>query len=151
MKPFVKKTSDVQWAQADRVRLRAQPPEFFRQDGHGRGPDPYEKMHFVEHMLQTAAAPKRYENDVYSVQIRNKPPFVQLTISRLDQQPCKCRKDFQQIKNELMGPECEAVELYPAESRLVDTRNEYHLWVLTPQSRFEIGYDERHMWGKPLG
>jgi hypothetical protein len=38
-------------------------------------------------------------------------------------------RDYQRIKNELFGPEFEAIEIYPAESRLVDTCNQYHLYV----------------------
>jgi hypothetical protein len=38
-------------------------------------------------------------------------------------------RDLQRIKNELAGPEFEAIEIYPAESRLVDTANQYHLYV----------------------
>ena len=38
-------------------------------------------------------------------------------------------RHLQQIKNEVFGPEREAVQLHPAESRLVDTANEYWLWV----------------------
>jgi len=34
----------------------------------------------------------------------------------------------QHIKNQMVGPECEAIEIYPAESRKVDTSNQYHLW-----------------------
>mgnify|MGYP001288645923 CR=1 FL=1 len=34
----------------------------------------------------------------------------------------------QWIKNDIMGDEYEAVELFPAESRLVNTANQYHLW-----------------------
>lgn len=37
-------------------------------------------------------------------------------------------RDFQRIKNELLGHDWELIEVYPAESRLVDTSNEYHLW-----------------------
>ena len=35
---------------------------------------------------------------------------------------------FQQIKNELVGTEQEMVELYPAESRLLNSGHMYHLW-----------------------
>lgn len=38
-------------------------------------------------------------------------------------------REMQRVKNELCGPEWEGIELYPAESRLVDTANQYHLWV----------------------
>lgn len=52
-------------------------------------------------------------------------------------------RDFQRVKSELVGPEREAVELYPAESRLVDTANEYHLWVMPEGVRFPFGFAER--------
>ena len=69
---------------------------------------------------------------------------VHLSIKRLDQQPIHDWRDLQRIKNELVGPECEAVELYPAESRLVDTANQFHLWAdADPTFRFPIGLDGR--------
>lgn len=69
-------------------------------------------------------------------------PVVQLSIRRLDRQPARDWRDFQRIKNQLIGPECEAIELYPAESRLVDTATQYHLWcVLDPAFRFPFGYE----------
>jgi hypothetical protein len=34
----------------------------------------------------------------------------------------------QYIKNQLAGPEEEAVEIFPAESRLIDGANQFHLW-----------------------
>ena len=37
-------------------------------------------------------------------------------------------RDFQRIKNDIVGPEYEAVELYPAESRLLDPSNRFYLW-----------------------
>lgn len=52
-------------------------------------------------------------------------------------------RDLQRIKNELCGPEFEACELYPAESRLVDTSNQYYVWVLPEGERFPIGFEER--------
>lgn len=49
---------------------------------------------------------------------------------------------MQRIKNQLAGAECEAIELYPAESRLVDSANQFHLWCLDdPTVRFPFGYD----------
>ena len=54
------------------------------------------------------------------------------------------RRDLQRIKNPLRGPDCEAVELYPAEERLVDTANQYHLWGSTdPKFRFGFGFGTR--------
>ena len=34
----------------------------------------------------------------------------------------------QWIKNDILGKEWEAVEMFPAESRLLNTANQYHLW-----------------------
>lgn len=39
-------------------------------------------------------------------------------------------RHFQRIKNELAGAEREAIEIFPPESQLVDTANQYHLFVL---------------------
>lgn len=36
----------------------------------------------------------------------------------------------QWIKNDICGEEMEAVEIFPAESRMVNTANQYHLWVM---------------------
>ena len=54
--------------------------------------------------------------------------IVHLSIRRLDRAPVRDWRDFQAIKTQLVGPECEAIELYPAESRVVDTANQFHLW-----------------------
>jgi hypothetical protein len=35
------------------------------------------------------------------------------------------------------------MELHPAESRLMDTSNQYHLWALPPGHRFPWGYTGR--------
>ena len=41
--------------------------------------------------------------------------------------------DFHRIKTELGGAEAEAVQIFPAESRLVDSCNQYHLFVFAPE------------------
>lgn len=87
-----------------------------------------------------------WRNDLYQVEVRRKPEekSVHLNIRRIDGFPGRDWRHFQQIKNELIGPECEAVELYPAESRLVDTGNKYHLWCCTdPAFRFPFGLETR--------
>lgn len=53
-------------------------------------------------------------------------------------------RDLQEIKNELVGPEHEAIEIYPAESKRVDSANQYHLWVFKdPTYRIPIGFQTR--------
>ena len=51
-----------------------------------------------------------------------------LSIKRLDREPIGDWRAMQKIKNAIVGAEWEAVEIYPAESRLVDTANQYHLF-----------------------
>lgn len=58
-------------------------------------------------------------------------------------------RDFQRIKNELCGPGCEACEVYPGEDRLVDTSNQFYLWVLPEGERFPFGFEERCVMEEP--
>ena len=89
-------------------------------------------------------------NDKYQVLVRKiKSPMVLcdviwLSIKRLDKNPIHDWGDLQTIKNKLVGAENEAIEIYPAESRLVDTSNRYHLWVFADSTyRIPLGYNER--------
>lgn len=52
-------------------------------------------------------------------------------------------REIQRIKNEVLGPEVEAVEIYPAESRLVDESNQFHLWAFEGVQPFPFGYAVR--------
>ena len=90
-----------------------------------------------------------YVNSRYQVQVardggKGSPfgPCVWLSIKLLDKLAGHDWRDFQRIKNELVGEEAEAVEIYPAESRLVDTANQYHLWCF-PKFKFPFGFRER--------
>jgi hypothetical protein len=72
------------------------------------------------------------------------PPLVHLSIRRADRAAIHDWRDLQRIKNELVGPKCEGLEIYPAEERLVDSANQFHLWVFHSESfRLPIGYRER--------
>ena len=74
-----------------------------------------------------------------------------LCIRRRDSEPIHDWRHLQQIKNDLCGKEREALEIYPAESRLVDTANQYHLWVLPEGVRLPFGYLEREVSDIPFG
>jgi hypothetical protein len=90
-----------------------------------------------------------YVNSRYQVNVRyvNDVPGIlgtiaHLSIKRLDKErigPERYR-DFMRIRDELMGTEREAVELYPARSREVDTANQYHLWVMPPLAVLPFGW-----------
>lgn len=68
-----------------------------------------------------------------------------LSIKRRDKRSLHDWRDLQRIKNELIGPEYEAIEIYPAESRLHDTANQYHLWVFADKYRLPIGFAGRQV------
>jgi hypothetical protein len=86
-------------------------------------------------------------NDLYQVVVhRHDGGLVHLNIRRRDGYPGRDWRHFQQIKNELVGTECEGVEVYPAESRLADTSNKYHLWCFDdPAFRFPFGFSDRRV------
>ena len=93
-----------------------------------------------------------WANDQYQVIIRDAeiekesgfPEMLWLSIKRLDKEPIHDWRDLQKIKNMLVGEENEGVEVYPAESRLVDTANQYHIWVLKDnQLKFPFGFTAR--------
>lgn len=86
-----------------------------------------------------------WKNSRYTVLVRyTKDRFgddlVHLSIKRNDKNPMHDWRDMQRIKNEILGEDEEAVEIYPAESRLVDTANQYHLWCFMGQ-RLPFGYE----------
>ena len=90
-----------------------------------------------------------YLNDKYQViksdalesgmQAKDWPAMWWLSIKRIDKECIHDWRELQKIKNELIGPENEAVELYPAESRLIDESNQFHLWVLK-EVRTNVGF-----------
>lgn len=86
-----------------------------------------------------------WENDTYCVRVvdvsRESPwakPMKRLGIQRKDQSAKRDWRDLQAIKNDVCGREAEAVEVFPAESRLVDPSNYTLLWVF-PTWRLPIG------------
>ena len=85
-----------------------------------------------------------YVNDGYQVNVRKLPEgWEWLSIKRKDKEAIHDWRELQEIKNKLCGEEREAVELYPSESRLVDSSNQFHLWVLPEGEKFPFGYGDR--------
>lgn len=87
-------------------------------------------------------------NDEYVVYLRrmtsdieDQPEAIHLSIKSQDRSIRHDWRDFQRIKNQLCGPEWEAMEIYPAESRLVDGANQYHLWCFP--FNLGIGFNRR--------
>ncbi len=92
-------------------------------------------------------------NDVYYVTLRRRPDkmfqtkqgMIQLGIASHDGSARHDWRDYQAIKNQLAGAECEAFELYPAESRLLDPSNYYTLWCFPGVKRLRVGREERYV------
>lgn len=86
----------------------------------------------------------RYQVNVVDTEFPGVGPMKHLSVKRLDKEAIHDWRDLQEIKNQLVGPECEGLELYPADSRMVDAANQFHLWVFTdPEVRIPIGFQER--------
>ena len=97
--------------------------------------------------------PKRImKNNIYQVSIFDAvvtpesgwPPMWHLSIKRLDRNAFHDWRDIQLIKNHIIGSDHEGVEIYPMERRLVDSANQYHLFVLKEKLvPFPFGFKER--------
>jgi hypothetical protein len=90
----------------------------------------------LRRMFDKLRRDKLYLSEQYQVAIDKDPDhnFVgmviwHLSVKRLDKEPIMDWRDLQAIKSQLCGAEAEAIQLFPAESRVVDTSNQYHLWV----------------------
>ncbi len=108
--------------------------------------------------LDRYAEKEVWKNDVYTVYVNKHHPsgfkyedgspvlMTWLSIKRNDRMAKPDWRDFQWIKNQLVGEENEGVELFPAESRLVDGSNQYHLWVFEDtEFRFPFGFTDARM------
>lgn len=83
-------------------------------------------------------------NSLYEVAVVQMAEGVtQLSICRRDRDWIRDWRHLQRIKNELCGPEREGIEIFPRESRLVDTSNQYFLWVLPLGVSVGFGFQER--------
>lgn len=103
----------------------------------------------IEALERYEASCRYWLNDLYQVQTRTfhhegfNQTMMHINIRRRDGAAIFDWRHRQLIKNQLLGDECEAFELYPAESRLVDTSNKYHLWgFLNPDMRISVGIDD---------
>lgn len=67
-------------------------------------------------------------------------PWVKIGIHCQDGEARHDWREMQAIKNDIVGPDWEAVELFPAEARLVDPSNMYILWCCP---RIPIGMEHR--------
>jgi hypothetical protein len=87
------------------------------------------------------------QNSIYAVAVYRHPvenigAIMHLVVERLDKKPVRQWEDLQRIKNEVVGPEIEACELFPAEGRKLES-DKVHLWCLPPNQSFPFGFIDR--------
>lgn len=119
----------------------------------GNWPDwsPFVEMHGPgSRFCEEVGADYGFSNSRYQVLVaferpgRGWPPVMHLSIKAHDRRCVHDWRDMQRIKNELAGTMSEGVELYPAESRLMDEANQFHLFCLHPMTGgFPIGQKGR--------
>lgn len=112
---------------------------------------PFQEFPLPDDAPKMLGAERLFKNSRYHVFLRMIPHpglaegemMTHLSIKRNDRKVAHDWRDFQRIKNEICGPDCEGIEIYPAESRLVDTSNQYHLWVFPKGKFIPFGFFER--------
>ena len=100
----------------------------------------------------------KYQNDTYIVDVYRgkdaddmiladeiKGKCTYISIKRIDKDICNDWRDFQQIKNELVGEDIEALQIYPAENRLMDTANQYWLFCFPKGVMIPFGFTNRNV------
>ena len=91
-------------------------------------------------------------NQVYSVQVFDHLSswgvITHLLVRPHDMQPVHRWSDLQRIKDDLVGVDRVAVEVYPAAKDMVDVANIYHLWCLPAGFELPFGL-HRWKWDEP--
>ena len=126
--------------------LMSKPPEWWAKELN----EPLEKMtpEYIEHLIdesyKRANLGKMWKNEIYTVQVTEEENGItELSIRRNDRQPVTDWRHKQEMKNQLCGPEREGLEIYPAESRKVDTSNQYYIFVLPEGQTIPLGFSNR--------
>jgi hypothetical protein len=159
MKPFER--ARVPQSETDKLLadLRAAPPETIKAHlGLDELPSPEKVEELIKEVVERALAKEYWNNDKYQVSVFDAetdpdfPAMWHVSVKRHDRYPIFNWRDIQTMKNELFGPEHEAVQLFPAESRLVDGANQYHLYVLKEAGlRFPFGFTNRAVTDSAIG
>ena len=92
-----------------------------------------------------------WANDKYVVHVRKDLEamgqlMTHLSIRNTENTAIRDWRDMQYIKNELVGDENEGFELFPKESRLVDTANQFHIWVFPFFGKLHLWYFNPSWW-----
>lgn len=94
--------------------------------------------------------PETWSNEAYIAVIRRDAyqRVICLAIRRKDGQQIDNWRAKWHIKNDILGPEAEAIELYPAKSRMIDMSNTYWLWAFPNGEMLPYGFDIQEAYAK---
>ena len=87
-----------------------------------------------------------WENSLYVVAVNRNmneefgAEITEIAITRRDKDAIHDWRHFQQIKNDIAGKDCEAIEIYPNEKRLMDTANTYWLYAFPKDYIVPFGF-----------
>ena len=96
--------------------------------------------------LRTVFNQEVWQNSVYTATVNRKmnekfgAEMAEIAITRRDKDAVHDWRHFQQIKNDLVGEDCEAIEIYPNEKRLMDTANTYWLYAFPKEYILPFGF-----------
>ena len=129
--------------------LQQSPESFLREQRQQIRKQVKEKFpEITDKVLDSQESDETWGNDRYTVSVRfldgDRDGFVELSVHNYNRTPHVPWRHLQQIKNEVLGGDREAVQIFPAEDRLVDTANEFWLYVY-PKGKAPMRR------GKPLG
>lgn len=103
-----------------------------------------EKVQFpIEHKVKTFIA--MYKNDIVSVQVFETFNGYAYGIRRHDEKPIYNYSTLQKIKNELIGLDCLAYQVYPKQRDEIDQAN--MTWLFSPNKDKEIFNLKYHLRG----
>lgn len=114
----------------------------------GRGAETWEPLTLADNS-PAGGADELWGNALLTASKRLQPNgSVVLSYHWRDRAPIHDWRVMQRVKNELAGPEWEAIEFFPAESRLVDEANEYWMQAFPPEHPLyevlsSMGYQRR--------
>ena len=105
---------------------------------------PFQRAEHVEHDKARIYLNSRYQVAVYPAETPAKgwPKVVHLSFKHVLNIAITDFRDMQLIKNDLVGPKSYCIQVFPPESMLVDTSNQYHLWAFVPAS-WEPGENDK--------
>lgn len=147
MKPLQEATISLESVLECRLDLKTKSPQWWAD----ALKEPVEKFtpEYIEEVIEKefarCRAAKVWKNEIYTVHVTEEPNsgVTELSIRRNDRKPITDWRHKQQIKNQLCGEEREGIELYPAESRCVDTANQYYIFVMPDGVKIPFGFQTR--------